>query len=266
MIIITTCLRDPYNSDCVQGIHKRLTKVSDIIIRGQRRSTIAMGVQVLSPESHGTKNLRALPRLPHNSHYSMKPFNAVKPTRALPVVPNANVSKLENTNLKHTRALPRAPKQTDNKKISNHRNSRKLPEVPYREVGTFKDTNTSGSSRASTPRHTLNTSISTNHSNQQHNNGNHGNAQRHLPKLPKLLQKHKPEQNKIEYMHAMYKKEGDAQSENGQNEQAVKSYNKVRVYVILYRACYRHRCRNRHQQQQQVEISPVAIVYHLFPL
>lgn len=256
-----------------------------------------MGVQVLSPESHNSK-LRSLPKIPKNSHYSMKPFNNVKPSRALPTVPNSNVSKMDS-NIKVARALPRVPKQTDNKKALHltSRTGRTLPEVPFRDL---KDSNTSrGSSRSSTPRHGLNTSNSTQHTTSLHNavlqnntllhninnttqlhhtkshlnhtthhhqnntheqhghhtthhhhqnntheqhghqnnthehNGTvtshqHGNTtQRTLPKLPKLSQKQKPEQNRIEYMHEVYKKEGDIFSEDGNYEQALKSYNLV---------------------------------------
>lgn len=220
----------------------------------------AMGVQVLSPESHHNKQLRSLPKIPNTSHYSMKPYNTVKPTRALPTVPNSNVSKMENS-MKASRALPRAPKLVDNKKFVNKiaRHGRLLPEVPFRDnTGTFKDTNTSGSSRASSPRQILNTSINTQHSNNQHNvsnhsnqhytgnnnnqhnhgkehqAGNHGN-QRQLPRLPKLLQKPKPEQNRIEFMHATYKKEGDVHSDKGNYEQALKSYNLVCILFSMPR-------------------------------
>lgn len=204
---------------------------------------------MLSPESHHHKPLRSLPRIPQNSHYSMKPYNTVKPSRALPSVPNANVAKTEN-NVKHVRALPRAPKQMENKNyksVAGSRHGRLLPEVPFREAaGNFKDTNTSGSSRASTPHHLHNTSVNTQFSNTQHPNtqqnatNTHG-TQRHLRKLPKLLQKPKPEQNRIEYMHSMYKKEGDVHAEEGNYEQALKSYNLVRItFFFFFKIYYRY--------------------------
>ncbi|WAR06390.1 TTC25-like protein [Mya arenaria] len=227
-----------------------------------------MGVQVLSPESTHAKHLRSLPKLPKNSHYSMKPLNSVKPTRALPTVPNSNVSKLDPS-VKLARALPRVPKQMDNKKAISvtGRHGRALPEVPFREVGNLKNSDTSISSRASTPQRTHNTSFSSHnesthpmknhlhhHSNTHHSNthhahhknhhashndthnthvtNTHGNTtQRTLPKLPKLLQKPKPEQNRIEYMHDVYRKEGDTFSDEGNYEQALKSYNLALKFI-----------------------------------
>jgi hypothetical protein len=250
-----------------------------------------MGVQVLSPESHHSK-LRSLPKLPKTSHYSVKPLNSVKHSRALPSVPNSNLAKLDS-NVKQSRALPRVPKHMDNKKASNMvaRQGRTLPEVPFRDL---KDNFTASSSRSSTPHLVRNTSNLTQNSTsqhavvihnttQQHNTNSlthhhhhhhhkgenhhhkgenhhhkgeshhhkgenhhhnhhhqhgpqhlhvkehqHGNTtQRTLPKLPKLSQKPKPEQNRIEYMHDVYKKEGDIFSEDGNYEQALKSYNLV---------------------------------------
>ncbi|KAH3704457.1 hypothetical protein DPMN_079513 [Dreissena polymorpha] len=241
-----------------------------------------MGVQVLIPESTQPKHIRSLPRIPKNSHYSMKPLNSVKPSRALPTVPNSNLSKMD-PNVKVARALPRVPKQTDIKKtiVATGRHGRALPEVPFREIGNLKHSDTSVSSRASTPRQAHNTSLNSHksntnhlsngnhhvtnghqsnnlsnnhhhhtsnghHSNNVHANGNHvhttnhqshqstnGNTtQRTLPKLPKLLQKPKPEQNRIEYMHELYKKEGDKFSDEGNYEQALKSYNHVSKLIF----------------------------------
>ncbi|XP_060604151.1 outer dynein arm-docking complex subunit 4-like [Ruditapes philippinarum] len=254
-----------------------------------------MGVQVLSPESHHSK-LRSLPKLPKTSHYSVKPLNSVKHSRALPSVPNSNLSKLDS-NVKQSRALPRVPKHMDNKKASNMvaRQGRTLPEVPFRDL---KDNFTASSSRSSTPHLARNTSNLTQNSTsqhavvihnttQQHNTNTlthhhhhhhhkgenhhhkgenhhhkgeshhhkgenhhhnhhhqhgpqhlhvkehqHGNTtQRTLPKLPKLSQKPKPEQNRIEYMHDVYKKEGDIFSEDGNYEQALKSYNLALKFI-----------------------------------
>lgn len=175
-----------------------------------------MGVKVLSPESNNlhSKHLRSLPKLP-NSHYSMKPLNTIKHPRTLPTVPNSKVDPNIKTT---TRALPRVPKPPNMRKDPNHPNryGRILPEVPFKELNNSslnnsnsKDGNTSGSSRTSTPH-------------QPHHEGG-----RKLPKLPKLsvLQKQKPEQNRIEYMHDVYKKEGDVFAEDGNYEQALKSYN-----------------------------------------
>ena len=214
-----------------------------------------MGVHVLSPESTHQKHLRSLPRIPKNSHYSMHPLNNAKPSRALPAVPNANLAKMD-PNAKLARALPRVPKPpSENSKKSNlvHRHARILPEVPFKDMNSvgFKDSNTSSSSRTSTPRHShresniLQTNSSNNNvtkinnmnsKNATNNNSNvkhntHQNNTRALPKLPKVHQKPKPEQNRIEYMQELYKKEGDLQSEEGNYEQALKSYNLVRIIV-----------------------------------
>ena len=225
----------------------------------------------------------------------MKPFNVVKPSRALPTVPNANVNKMENVNVKLTRALPRVPKQEKKTITVTGRHGRALPEVPFRETGHLKNSDTSLSSRTSTPQrahnisrsshygslHELNNNSNNNnnnnnnnsttkthhHSNKHHHhhhhththahngqdnqsnatstshghqgNGNvtstHGNTtHRALPKLPKLLQKPKPEQNRIEYMHDLYRKEGDKFSEEGNYEQALKSYNLVGAVWFCY--------------------------------
>lgn len=179
-----------------------------------------MGVKVLSPENNSnihTRHLRSLPRLP-NTHYSMKSLNTVKHPRALPAVPNSKVDPNAKVAI---RALPRVPKPPNMKKDPSlpNRHGRVLPEVPFKELNTSslnnsnsKDGNTSGSSRTSTP-----------HQHQHHEGG------RKLPKIPKvsLLQKQKPEQNRIEYMHDVYRKEGDIHSEDGNYEQALKSYNLV---------------------------------------
>ena len=185
-----------------------------------------MGVKVLSPESNNihNKHLRSLPQIP-NSHYSMKPLTIVKHPRALPAVPN---SKVDPNAKVATRALPRVPKPPNMRKDPNlpNRHGRVLPEVPFKELNNSslnnsnsKDGNTSGSSRTSTPRQT------------------HHEGGRKLPKLPKLsvLQKQKPEQNRIEYMHDVYRKEGDVFAEDGNYEQALKSYNLVRVFIFAWK-------------------------------
>ena len=185
-----------------------------------------MGVKVLSPENTSnfhTRHLRSLPKIP-NTHYSMKPLNTVKHPRALPAVPN---SKVDPNAKVAARALPRVPKPPNMRKDPNlpNRHGRVLPEVPFKELNNSslnnsnsKDENTSGSSRTSTP-----------HQHQQHHDPHHHEGGRKLPKLPKLslLQKQKPEQNRIEYMHDVYRKEGDICSEDGNYEQALKSYNLV---------------------------------------
>ena len=182
-----------------------------------------MGVKVLSPESNNlhSKPLRSLPRIP-NTHYSMKPLNTVKHPRALPTVPN---SKVDPNAKVATRALPRVPKPPNMRKDPSlpNRHGRILPEVPFKELNNSnsKDGNTSGSSRTSTP-----------HQHSNHHEG--GNLPgRKLPKLPKLLQKQKPEQNRIEYMHEVYKKEADIYAEDGNYDQALKSYNLVNFITIL---------------------------------
>ncbi|KAL4229383.1 hypothetical protein ACF0H5_012422 [Mactra antiquata] len=236
-----------------------------------------MGVQVLSPESNHNKPLRSLRKLPALSHYSLKPLNNVKPSRALPAVPNSNIPKLDNT-VKLTRALPRVPKHSENKKVARH--GRTLPEVPFRD----KDVNTSSSSRTSTPKlrmshttsnsnnsnnsknsnphHQRNTNILQVHSNvsnqnhghnttnQQHHHHNHHHHHQHhhekennqskehthggqrlLPKIPKAMKKAKPEQSRVEFMNETYRKEGDHYTDEGNHEQALKSYNLALKFI-----------------------------------
>ena len=190
---------------------------------------------MLSPENTSnihTRHLRSLPRIP-NFHNSMKPLNTVKHPRALPAVPNSKVDPIAKV---APRALPRVPKPPNMRKDPNlpNRHGRVLPEVPFKERNNSslnnsnsKDENTSGSSRTSTPHHHHHNHDV--HLNNHNHDAHHHEGGRKLPKIPKLsmLQKQKPEQNRIEYMHDVYRKEGDIFSEDGNYEQALKSYNLV---------------------------------------
>ncbi|KAK3577960.1 hypothetical protein CHS0354_020799 [Potamilus streckersoni] len=162
-----------------------------------------MVAQVLVQES----SKYTLPKLPVDSHYSVKPMASIKPSRALPSVPNGKLqNSVDNGNGKHSRALPRAPKPVNTKKESNGTYTRTTL-IPLNESHRG-DEHTSGSSGTSTPR-----------------------EKRKVRKLPVLPPQKPKEMNRVEALNEFCRKEGEAHMEKGKYEEAVKSFNMALRYV-----------------------------------